>query len=1124
MVASVYSEDGTKLCSESEGKELEVVPPASCAGKVQIANLDFVAELDQGDTVLGMLTVANTSGQAWNVEATVHATGPTETHESLRTTLTASLYPSEARVVGNQDYKFHPRLVLRDDLAVGTYEVHATLRNGEGPQNEICHATTGVEAFQSPTFVVKDVTPPPVPEPSAPYDWKGFTSDQTVTLEWVGHPDPEGTGLRYETQVSSTRSFAVRDIVRSAQPWNEGYTVSPALDEGTYFWRVRAEDLASPPNFSDWSRHRRFTVESPEQASTVNLGITDVESPPEFPVPGGHLVVEVDLRNYGDAESGRYNLEVFFSAFVVWTRAPARLARESDLRALNRGVNSSIPAGGRRTVRTEIFVPELKTGQYRLCVEIQYVALTEDSDDSDNYLCETVSVFPQMGEDFPEPLVPMQFKSLYVTGNASEGVTLHSEEFPYWIYAPVNYVSKESIREINDGIFSPLRLKGQGRRVDRIERYRRLALEIAVKTVKQDEILHFHPVAETISSANEIAGMGIEVAKAYEHLVGNANLLNKHLRFLHDHGLFDGVAIGTPIFNTLFSAAFNRTIELEQAHITLDMLRDLQMDSAWYAAVLEAREDLDEMTSEKFMLRWKNEVEAHLGEIASVISKVVVTKLATKAALVGAKLVLGHAVVASAPISLTVGIAVAVAYFIIEETNNFWEHLIQATIAAQVYTHLYSHHFDHDVKMEVRNRTLRYTKFSFYQHLHEAAENWVLKFNVGDNQPSDHKETIYNLRDLALKDIVDVPWLLERDITKYHFTGPLTDKRKPRSLWSNGETMWWLGEGSLFAYNMGNPEWGSYKYRIVYDSRDDIDPFFESMWSDGDTIWFLNYRHGRFNWAYDLYTKDAVNEKWFDIDEIQNSISQGYLHVKTLWLLSPFHKAIYGYEMNDEMSDILPSTERSFELAPENDSPGGIWTDGETLWVADARDHMIYAYNLISELRDPTKEFPILNTAISLDNGSPSGLWSDGETMWVADKVANRIFTYQMPEGVLSPGQTPGPTEESKPPEGEHRDRLALISLYFATKGPVRRNKGNWLSRKELDEWYGVETDTAGNVTSVVLSGNGLRGSIPKEFAFLTELSTLRLSGNQLTGCVPDALRQVPDSDLSGLNLSYCGS
>ncbi len=55
--------------------------------------------------------------------------------------------------------------------------------------------------------------------------------------------------------------------------------------------------------------------------------------------------------------------------------------------------------------------------------------------------------------------------------------------------------------------------------------------------------------------------------------------------------------------------------------------------------------------------------------------------------------------------------------------------------------------------------------------------------------------------------------------------------------------------------------------------------------------------------------------------------------------------------------------------------------------------------------------------------------------------------------------------------------RSALSDLYVSTNGDNWRMKTNWTSTAELSYWYGVTTDEAGNVATLTLNSNYLKGS-----------------------------------------------
>ena len=99
---------------------------------------------------------------------------------------------------------------------------------------------------------------------------------------------------------------------------------------------------------------------------------------------------------------------------------------------------------------------------------------------------------------------------------------------------------------------------------------------------------------------------------------------------------------------------------------------------------------------------------------------------------------------------------------------------------------------------------------------------------------------------------------------------------------------------------------------------------------------------------------------------------------------------------------------------------------------------------------------------------------------------------------------------------------VALIALYESTGGDHWRDNTKWLSGTPLNEWFGVETDVNGRVTSLDLRGNGLTGTIPEALGQLNNLKYLYLAHNDLTGCIPSALRAIPNNDFRDLGLAFC--
>ena len=86
--------------------------------------------------------------------------------------------------------------------------------------------------------------------------------------------------------------------------------------------------------------------------------------------------------------------------------------------------------------------------------------------------------------------------------------------------------------------------------------------------------------------------------------------------------------------------------------------------------------------------------------------------------------------------------------------------------------------------------------------------------------------------------------------------------------------------------------------------------------------------------------------------------------------------------------------------AGRDNSPGGIWSDGETMWVTG--HHLrVYAYNMATGERDRSEEFSVPGTTGKLpflpySVGSPAGLWSNGKTMWVEGAKRRVVYAFDL--------------------------------------------------------------------------------------------------------------------------------
>lgn len=104
---------------------------------------------------------------------------------------------------------------------------------------------------------------------------------------------------------------------------------------------------------------------------------------------------------------------------------------------------------------------------------------------------------------------------------------------------------------------------------------------------------------------------------------------------------------------------------------------------------------------------------------------------------------------------------------------------------------------------------------------------------------------------------------------------------------------------------------------------------------------------------------------------------------------------------------------------------------------------------------------------------------------------------------------------------GAFLDRYALATLFYNTQGiNTWDRRDDWLTGKDVCEWYGVTcarphklSPLTKRVTCLDLGFNKVTGLIPRELAFLTELTELDLNGNSLQGVLPylmlDSLKKL---------------
>ena len=112
---------------------------------------------------------------------------------------------------------------------------------------------------------------------------------------------------------------------------------------------------------------------------------------------------------------------------------------------------------------------------------------------------------------------------------------------------------------------------------------------------------------------------------------------------------------------------------------------------------------------------------------------------------------------------------------------------------------------------------------------------------------------------------------------------------------------------------------------------------------------------------------------------------------ETMWVADWLDEKIYAYDMATK-ARVLGNDFNTLKAAG-NAWPQGIWSDGTTMWVADWLEEKIYAYDMATKARVLGNDF---NTLEAAGNTGPEGIWSDGTTMWVADSLNDKVYAYDM--------------------------------------------------------------------------------------------------------------------------------
>ena len=181
--------------------------------------------------------------------------------------------------------------------------------------------------------------------------------------------------------------------------------------------------------------------------------------------------------------------------------------------------------------------------------------------------------------------------------------------------------------------------------------------------------------------------------------------------------------------------------------------------------------------------------------------------------------------------------------------------------------------------------------------------------------------------------------------------------RAPRGVWSDRTTIWIAdsGQDELFAHDLGTGErLPEFDIGLAPRNRDP-----RGIWSDGQTMWVLDGGKDAL-FAYDLATGELLGE--YAIASANNDPHGLWSDRTTVWVSNHDPKHLFAYRLpvldagepaeGEDEADEVKALERvrdeEFDKLSRasNNSPRGIWSDGDVMYVADASDGKAYTYNM----------------------------------------------------------------------------------------------------------------------------------------------------------------------------------
>ena len=180
----------------------------------------------------------------------------------------------------------------------------------------------------------------------------------------------------------------------------------------------------------------------------------------------------------------------------------------------------------------------------------------------------------------------------------------------------------------------------------------------------------------------------------------------------------------------------------------------------------------------------------------------------------------------------------------------------------------------------------------------------------------------------------------------------------------------------------------------------------------------------------------------------------------TMWVADT-GRSDYGKLLAYKLSDQSRDSSKDVQLGSANKKPLSIWSDGETVWAIEdsSGNDFLYAYAMEPEAGEEGLLVPYKSVALDSNNSKPRGTWSDGETIWVSDTQQDKLFAYDLSERSRQSGDDLNLHSDNEDPAEIWSDGETIWVLDTADKHAYAYDLSDGSRKKGREFWTVPDND-----------------------------------------------------------------